>query len=222
MTSLHSLVQSGKVLYLGVSNTPAWVVSKANEYARQKGLTPFSVYEGQWSIAEREIECDVVPMCVDEGMALTPFGVLGSGYLKPSAQRAKEAAQGTSEGRNVALVDKPQKTCAADAIEKIANARGVAITSIALAWIRYKAPYVFPIIGGRKIEHMKANIEALGIALTEEEILTMEAAVPFDFGYPQTFLGGPTGATAPEHAWTTKRFGHFDWVTPPQVCTSLP
>ncbi|KAI1409937.1 Aldo/keto reductase [Hypoxylon sp. FL1857] len=218
MNSLHQLVAVGKVLYLGISNTPAYVVSKANEYARQQGLTPFSVYQGQWNAAERDIEREIVPMVNDEGMAMAPFGVLGMGYFRTSAQREAEARAGNSQrdGRNVPFVDKPQKTVMADALEKVAKARGLGITSIALTWARTKAPYVFPIVGGRKTEHLKANIESLGIELTPDEIDEIEKAVPFDFGYPQTFLGGPKGAQHPGDLWTTKRFGHFDWVTPPQ------
>ncbi|TFB02416.1 Norsolorinic acid reductase A [Trichoderma ghanense] len=217
MHSLHNLVVAGKVLYLGISSTPAWVVAKANEYARQKGLTPFSVYQGQWNAAEREIERDVIPMCIDEGMAQAPFGVLGMGYFRTSAQRAAENDDEEREGRKVPFVDKPQKTVMADTLEKIAVARGTPITSIALAWVRTKAPYCFPILGGRKIEQLKANIEALAIDLSEEERETIESAVPFHFGYPQEFLGGAKGALYGQDAWTTKRLGHFDWVTPPQA-----
>ncbi|KAL4935945.1 hypothetical protein BDV06DRAFT_228334, partial [Aspergillus oleicola] len=98
MNALHHLVLSGKVLYLGVSSTPAWVVSSANEYARQRSLTPFSVYQGQWCAAERDIERDVLPMVNAEGMALAPFGVLGMGYFLTSEQRAAAAAKKTQEG----------------------------------------------------------------------------------------------------------------------------
>lgn len=220
MDSLHHHVVAGKILYLGISNTPAWVVSKANEYARQRGLTPFSVYQGQWSAAERDVEREILPMCNDEGMALAPYGVLGMGYFRTSAQRKEEAKEGNPqrEGRNMAMADKPEKTIMADTLDNIAKARGVGLTSIALAWSRAKEPYVFPIIGARKIEHLRSNIEALSIELTEDEIDEIEGAIPFDFGYPQTFLGGPKGIRHPKDLWTTRRFGHFDWVTSPQVC----
>jgi aryl-alcohol dehydrogenase-like predicted oxidoreductase len=67
MDSLHVLVQQGKVLYLGVSDTPAWIVAKANQYARDHGKTPFTIYQGLWSILVRDMERDIIPMCVDEG-----------------------------------------------------------------------------------------------------------------------------------------------------------
>ena len=72
MHALHRLVTADKVLYLGVSDTPAWVVTKANEYARQKGLTPFSVHQGLWSALVRDFERDILPMCEDEKMAIVP------------------------------------------------------------------------------------------------------------------------------------------------------
>lgn len=83
MTSLNVLVNQGKVLYLGISNTPAWVVVKCNGFARSHGMRGFSVYQGRWSAADRDLERDILPMCKAEGMALAPWGVLGGGYFKP-------------------------------------------------------------------------------------------------------------------------------------------
>lgn len=81
MQSLNILVQQRKVLYLGISDTPAWVVVKANAYAREHGLRQFSIYQGRYSALMRDLERDVIPMCRDEGMAIHPFGVLGSGMF---------------------------------------------------------------------------------------------------------------------------------------------
>lgn len=221
MHALDNLVKACKVLYLGVSNTPAWVVAKANEYARQKGLTPFVIYQGPWSAAERGIERDVIPMCQAEGMGIAPFHTLGSGYFKTAAQRAVEAKI-PKEGRNLALVDIPEKIIVAEALEKIASEKKSSITSIALAYMMQKAPYVFPILGGRKVEQLKSNIEALSIKLSVEDMTAIDSAVPFDWGYPQVFLGGQAGARAPEDVWITKGYGHFDWVKGGMVSLLLP
>ena len=67
MDGLHTLVLQGKVLYLGVSDTPAWIVSRANNYARMSGKTPFVIYQGKWSIMHRDFERDILPMAVSEG-----------------------------------------------------------------------------------------------------------------------------------------------------------
>ena len=71
MDGLHALVMQGKVLYLGVSDTPAWVVSKANAYARLMGKAPFVIYQGAWNIMQRDMERDIIPMCIAEGTLRT-------------------------------------------------------------------------------------------------------------------------------------------------------
>jgi aryl-alcohol dehydrogenase-like predicted oxidoreductase len=73
MDGLHTLILQDKVLYLGVSDTPAWIVSKANTYARMSGKTPFVIYQGMWSIMHRDFERDILPMCLAEGMPLRNF-----------------------------------------------------------------------------------------------------------------------------------------------------
>src|SRR5262245_51420925 len=86
MQSLDHLVKAGKVLYLGASDTPAWVVTKANQYARDHGLRQFSVYQGLYNAAKRDAERDILPMVRDEGMAFAPWQVLGGGKFKTQEQ----------------------------------------------------------------------------------------------------------------------------------------
>jgi aryl-alcohol dehydrogenase-like predicted oxidoreductase len=88
MQSLDHLVKAGKVLYLGASDTPAWVVAKANQYARDHGLRQFSVYQGLYSAAKRDAEREILPMVRDEGMAFAPWGALGGGKFKTKEQVA--------------------------------------------------------------------------------------------------------------------------------------
>lgn len=78
MNGLHNLVAQGKVLYLGVSDTPAWVVSKANQYARMAGKTPFVIYQGAWNIMSRDIERDILPMAIAEGESMRPAILSGT------------------------------------------------------------------------------------------------------------------------------------------------
>lgn len=86
MDSLNVLVEQGKVLYLGVSDTPAWIVSAANTYAEANGKTPFSIYQGRWNVMIRDFERDILPMCREFGMALCPWDVLGGGKLQTKKQ----------------------------------------------------------------------------------------------------------------------------------------
>ncbi|PVI03590.1 aryl-alcohol dehydrogenase-like protein [Periconia macrospinosa] len=185
MQSLNQVVAQGKVLYLGVSDTPAWIVSKANQYARDHGLRPFSVYQGRWSAADRDFERDIIPMAQAESMALAPWGALGGGNFT----LAEKTASGET-GRNF-HPQTPAQRAVSEHLAKIAEKKNTKITSVALAYVRHKAPFVFPIVGGRKLEHLKGNIEALGLELTDEEIDDIDGAHPFDIGFPLNFLFGP-------------------------------
>lgn len=94
MDSLHMLVEQGKVLYLGISDTPAWLVSAANEYAMARGKTPFSVYQGRWNLMVRDFERDIIPMARHYGMALAPWDVLGGGKFQTQKQLEKRKKDG--------------------------------------------------------------------------------------------------------------------------------
>lgn len=204
MQSLNHLVESGKVLYLGISDSPAWVVSKANQYARDHGLRQFCVYQGQWSAALRDFERDIIPMVRDEGMALAPWGSLGGGNFKTEEQRKAQ------EGRAVQPNEKQIKTSLA--LESVAKRKNTIITSVALAYVMQKAPYVFPIIGGRTTDHLKGNIEALTLELTKEDIKEIEGAVPFDIGFPNTFFYRGETPDNYQQVWLLGMGGTFDFV----------
>jgi hypothetical protein len=130
-------------------------------------------------------------MARDEGMALCPWGALGGGKFTTEQKRREN-----DTGRNSNFA-KPSETDVkvAKKLEEIASKRSSTITSIALAYIRAKYPYVYPIVGGRKIEHLKGNIEALGIDLSDEEVDEIEGAASFDLGFPLNFLFEFTGNT---------------------------
>ncbi|KAL8704511.1 MAG: hypothetical protein Q9201_002320 [Fulgogasparrea decipioides] len=183
MQSLHHLVAAGKVLYLGISDTPAWIVSKANQYARDHALTQFSVYQGRWSAAERDFERDILPMCEAEGMALAPWGALGSGIFKTDEELEKTKGEGRNWGGPT-----EQSRAISAVLDKIAKEKATGITGIALRYVMHKSPYVFPIVGGRKIEHLKTNIGALAVELSDEEIDEIDQVVPFDVGFPTNVL----------------------------------
>jgi len=213
MQSLNHLVTSGKVLYLGVSDTPAWVVSKANEYARQNGLRQFSVYQGHWSAATRDFEREIIPMVKAEGMSLAPWGALGRGKFKSEEQRQQQSGE---RGRDVQPSETDIKV--SRALEKVAQRKNTLITSVAQAYVMHKAPYVFPIIGGRTLEHLRANIAALALELSAEDIKEIEAAAPFDLGFPHDILYGP-GNPVPENegeVFLLRMGGTTDYVPAPR------
>jgi len=223
MHSLNDLVVAGKVLYLGISDTPAWIVSKANEYARCNGLRQFIVYQGMWSAAMRDMEREILPMCRAEGMGIAPYGVLNQGRFQTEAgfrEREKH-----NPGRNFIQTTEHDKHVSR-ALEKIAIEKGedVDLLQVALTYVMKKTPYVFPIVGARKVDHLKGSIAALKVNLSEEEVEKVESAYEFDYGFPHTFLSGtlfdgskPRTAVGPGDVWLTKRLGTFDWVEEPKA-----
>lgn len=187
--------------------------SKANEYARNHGLRQFSIYQGRWSAACRDLERDILPMCKAEGMGIAPWGSLGGGNFK------SEETRRLNEGRKSEASDADIKISLA--LEAIAHRKNTAITSIALAYVMQKAPYVFPVVGGRKVEHLKANVEALTIELSDEDIEEIEAAVPFDLGFPHNFLWGKQlPKESLQDIWLLSTAGSFDHVAEVKVRAS--
>ncbi|KAH9055773.1 NADP-dependent oxidoreductase domain-containing protein [Lactarius vividus] len=217
VNSLHILVQQGKVLYLGISDTPAWVVSKANQYAKDHGKTPFSIYQGNWSIFDRSFERDIIPMARSEGLALAPWGVLAGGKIRTNAEEARRKESG-EKGRTILTSDwerTPEERKVCDVLEEIGKEVGTeSITSIAIAYHLQKLPYVFPIIGGRKVEQLKENVTALDISLTAEQIKRIEDATHFDPGFPFAMFGNGTYEIP-----LSLSAGHYDRVPFSQAIT---
>jgi len=192
MRSLHALILARKVLYLGVSDTPAWVVSKANQYARDHALTPFVIYQGAWNVMERSFEREIIPMARSEGLALAPWNVLAAGKIRTDEEEERRRQTGekgrTTFNPNWERNEKEKKVC--KALEKVAGEIGAnSITSVAIAYLMQKTTHVFPILGGRKVEHLLANVEALSLTLTDEHIKYIESVVDFDLGFPNSMIG---------------------------------
>ncbi|OJI96139.1 hypothetical protein ASPVEDRAFT_157357 [Aspergillus versicolor CBS 583.65] len=213
MHGLNSLLSAGKVLYLGVSDTPAWIVVKANDYARANGLRPFSVYQGLWNPLHRDMESEIVPMCRDQGMGTAPWGPLAQGKLK-----SPEARELSSGGRSDDAMTEDEIRVS-DTLDKVAKSKNTSLPAVALAYLLHKSPYVFPIIGQRKIEHLKANVEALGIELSKEDMDRIDTAVAFNPGFPMNFIFHGkydltlTAADVP----LTRKAGHIDAPPHPSI-----
>ncbi|KAH6886847.1 NADP-dependent oxidoreductase domain-containing protein [Thelonectria olida] len=211
MDALHILVQEGKVLCLGISDTPAWIVAANNTYARTHGKTPFSVYQGRWNVMLRDFERDIIPMARHFGMALCAWNALGGDRLQTQTQieARKQAGEGLRASFGPEQTEDERRT--SEVLEKIAAEHGAAsIQQVALAYVSQKARNVIPLVGIRKVEQLHDNIKALSIHLTEEQIAQIEVVKPFDAGYPMNMIGedpketgrsGPMVASFAPIAW---------------------
>ncbi|KII90748.1 hypothetical protein PLICRDRAFT_174119 [Plicaturopsis crispa FD-325 SS-3] len=193
MNNLHHLVAAGKVLRTSMRETTE--------------KTPFVIYQGSWNVMARSFERDIIPMARSQGMALAPWNVLASGKLRTNAEEDKRRQTGengrTLGGRSWERSEDEKKM--SHALEKVAEEVGAKhITAVAIAYVMQKTPFVFPIIGGRKVEHLLANIEALSVKLTPEHMTYLESIIPFDPGFPTTMIGDGT-----EYNFLFKSAGHF-------------
>ncbi|KAK5993304.1 Aldo-keto reductase ausK [Cladobotryum mycophilum] len=198
MDSLHLLVQQGKVLYLGISNAPAWFVSAANTYAKSHGKTPFSVYQGLYNVAQRDLESDIIPMSRAFGLGITAFNVLSAGKLKSKATIETREKSGEEVFR-LLQSQTPAEANASAALEKVASELGAKVETVAIAWVMAKFPYVFPTLGMKRPEHVADAMEALRIRLSPEHIQALEEASPASKLFPMSILEDPanTGKLAP-------------------------
>ncbi|KAG4417920.1 hypothetical protein IFR04_008974 [Cadophora malorum] len=189
MTHLHAAVMSKQVLYLGVSNAPAWVVVKANEYARHNGMTPFSVYEAKWNATQRDAEAEIVPMCEDQGMGVMTFATLGGGSILTAKERAEkaEASRKPKNGERVSqpLTEDETKIC--EVLEAIAEEKKTSIQAIACAYLFSQTTYVIPIIGMQSVKHVEDMSSFLEVQLSPLESKRIQTAAKFDPRYPLNF-----------------------------------
>ncbi|KAF9472239.1 Aldo/keto reductase [Pholiota conissans] len=140
---------------------------------------------------DRSFEREIIPMARSEGMALSPWNVIAGGKLRTDEEEEKCEASG-EKGRAIMGMDwrrNEEEKKMSHALEKVAKEVGAKnITSVAIAYLMKKTPFVFPLVGGRKVEHLVANLEALDITLTNEHIQFLEGIIPFNPGFPSVMI----------------------------------
>lgn len=208
--SLDDLVRQGKVLYVGVSDTPAWVVSEAIAVARERGLTPFSAIQIEYNLIERTPERELLPMAAAHGLSVLDWSPLASGALTgkylddgPSGDGAPSgAAPGATSGTGLgARLEQMQnevytkyRTERARAVARetvaVAGELGRRPAQVALAWILHQPGRHVPILGARSLAHLQDNLGCLDVHLSDEHLQRLEEASQIELGFPHDFLGG--------------------------------
>jgi aryl-alcohol dehydrogenase-like predicted oxidoreductase len=171
MEVLHDVVKAGKVRYLGASSMWAWQFAKMQHVAVLNGWTTFTAMEDQYNVLRREEERDMIPLCVDQGVGLTPYSPLAKGRAaRPwGEQTARSNADAVAKSFD-RDVDKP----VVDAISTIADTRGVPMAQVALAWVLSKPVVSCPIVGATKAKHLQDAVAAVELDLTDAEIAALE------------------------------------------------
>jgi aryl-alcohol dehydrogenase-like predicted oxidoreductase len=205
MAALDDLVRAGKVRYLGVSDTPAWKIVEANLIARFRGWSSFIGLQIEYSLLQRTVEQELVPMAGEFGLGITPWSPLAGGALSGKYTRANAGQRKADRGALLELDDKTYDVV--DELEIIAKAHDTSVASVALAWVHAKPGVTSIIIGARRMSQFEENVRALDVTLTAEEMAKLDEITAPTFGFPQSMLpmaaallnGGTTvnGVSAP-------------------------
>jgi aryl-alcohol dehydrogenase-like predicted oxidoreductase len=184
MRALDDAVRSGRVLHVAVSDSPAWVIARANTLAELRGWTPFCATQLEYSLLERTPERDLLPMAEHLGLTTTVWGALASGVL--SGKYSRGEGKGRVPQGHARLNQHNLKV--ARTVDTLASKLGVSSAQIALAWVASKN--VIPILGARTLEQLEDNLGYLKFSLSERDVQRLEAASPLDLGFPHQMLKG--------------------------------
>jgi aryl-alcohol dehydrogenase-like predicted oxidoreductase len=184
LRAFDDMVRQGKVLYIGVSDTPAWVVSQANTLAQCNGWTPFVALQVEYSLVERTPERDLLPMAKSFEMAVTPWSPLAGGVL--SGKYNQQNGNGQSSSRGADIPERSLKI--AQAVAQVAQEIGRSSAQVALAWLRAQGGSVIPIVGARKLSQVKDNLACVDLALSPEQLQRLNDVSQVELGFPHDFL----------------------------------
>ncbi|MGV8966863.1 MAG: aldo/keto reductase [Cellulomonas sp.] len=172
MAALDDVVRAGKVRYLGASSMHAWQFAKMQHAADSGGWTRFVAMQDQYNLIKREEEREMLPMCADMGVGCVPYSPQGKGRLtRPWGAQTERSGVDTVAASFDLDVDRP----VIEAVQHLAENRGVGMSQIALAWLLAKPVVTAPIVGATKPHHLADAVAALDLTLTDDEVQAIEA-----------------------------------------------
>ena len=197
LRTLDGFVRSGKIRYYGLSNFTGWQLTKTVYLARELNAAPPVTLQPQYSLLAREIEWEIVPAAMDAGLGLLPWSPLGGGWLSGKYRRDERPAGATRLGedpdRGMEAYDRrstDRTWRVIDAVQKVAEDRGVSMAEVALAWVTGRPAVSSTILGARTTDQLQTNLRAAGLRLTPEETAVLDAASdPGPVDYPYGELG---------------------------------
>jgi len=188
MRALEDLAQSGKVRYIGFSDTPAWKVAQAQTLAMLRGWTPLVALQIEYSLLERTVEGELIPMALELGLGVTPWSPLRGGALSGKYTRANAATMKADRGERVTLYLNDKGYAIIDELTGIAKALETNPAAVALAWVQGRPGVASTIIGARRRDQLEQNLEALDLALRPEQVAALDALSQPVLNFPAAFL----------------------------------
>ena len=206
MRALDDAVRQGKILYVGVSDMPAWKVAQANTLALLRGWSPFVGLQIEYSLAERTVERELMPMAQELGIGVTPWSPLAQGVLsgkyteadlnpEPGAPPEPNANGAPGEGRHERNKQSGRLNARTLAIANEAKAIGseigdVSASQVSIAWLLRQPGVTSPIIGARTMAQLEDTLKAVDLTLTTEQLARLDSVSKIELGFPHEFLRG--------------------------------
>ncbi len=191
MRAFDDLVRQGKVLYIGVSDAPAWIVSRANTMAELSGWTAFVGLQIEYSLIERTVERELLPMARELDLGVTAWSPLAGGlltgkYSRPGGE-GEERRLDHPMSKEFGDIDR-RKLAIVGAVQSVAQDIGSTEARVALAWLRQQPGVVIPIVGARTVSQLKDNLGCLEVTLGSEHLQRLDEASRIELGFPHDFF----------------------------------
>src|ERR1700674_2531052 len=188
MRGLDDLVRQGKVLYIGVSDAPAWWVSQANTLAELRGWTQLVGLRIEYSLIERTVERELIPMAKALNVGVLAWSPLAKGVLsgKYHGEGKSDGGRMSNERMKEFLPEEQNATRIISAVKAVSEQTGRSMAQVALAWLRHQTVPVIPIIGARKVSQLQDNLASLDMELSAEQLKSLDRASRIEPGFPQS------------------------------------
>lgn len=184
LRALDDIIRAGKIHYIGISDTPAWIVSRMNAIAELRGWTQFVGLQIKYSLLERTVERELLPMARKLDMAVTPWAVIGGGILSGKYNKNKN-----EEGRaKVYQSINDESLRIANEVIKVAEKIGCTPSQVAINWVKQQPGVIIPIIGAKNVKQLKDNLDCMKFSLNEKQLAKLNEVSKIDLGFPHEFL----------------------------------
>lgn len=189
MRGLDDLVRAGKILYIGISDAPAWIVSKANTLAELRGWSRFIGLQIEYSLVERTVERELIPMAYYHNIGVLAWAPMAGGVLTGKYTRGHQK----DTQREAFNQDRLDERCLsiARAVDSIADSIGASSAQVALRWLMHRAGQIIPIVGSRKLEQIQDCLGVLDMELSSEALAQLDEVSRISLGFPHEFLTRP-------------------------------
>jgi aryl-alcohol dehydrogenase-like predicted oxidoreductase len=184
LRALDDMVRAGKILYVGISDTPAWIVSRMNAIAELRGWAQFVGLQIKYSLLERTVERELLPMARKLDIGVTPWGVLDGGILSGKYNKKRDEAGRAQIYKSIS----DEKLKVAAEVIKVAKKTGKTASQVALNWVRQQPGVIIPIIGAKTEKQLKDNLDCLNFTLSDDHINKLNEVSKIEMGFPHEFL----------------------------------